>query len=64
MGMFFATLFGAGVACFALFVLENIQGRISRNTRWSELTVDQWVLAIGSFMAPVGLVGLCALAKA
>jgi hypothetical protein len=62
--MFFATLFGAGLTCFALFTLDLIQGRISRNTRWSDFTVDQRVLYIGSFLMPIGLVSLSVLATA
>jgi hypothetical protein len=55
--MFFAALFGTGFACFAVFIQELIRGRVKRNTRWSEFTVDQRVLYIGSFLMPIGLVG-------
>jgi hypothetical protein len=61
MAMVFAALFGAGVTCFALFTQELIQGRVYRNTRWSDFTVDQRVLYIGSFLMPIGIVGIALL---
>jgi len=61
MTMFFTALFGAGVTCFALFTQELIQGRVYRNTRWSDFTVDQRVLYIGALLMPIGLVGFALL---
>jgi len=58
MGSFFMLLWVCGMASFAVFMLENIQGRMSIRTRWSDLTVDQWVLVIGSFCAPIGFFGM------
>jgi hypothetical protein len=55
---FFTLLWVFGMASFAVFMLENIHGRISTRTRWSDLTVDQWVLVIGSLCTPIGFVGM------
>jgi hypothetical protein len=55
---FFMLLWAGGMASFAVFMLENIQGRMSIRTRWSDLTVDQWVLVIGSLCAPIGFFGM------
>jgi hypothetical protein len=58
MNLAFLIMFGAGVGCFALFVLEHTQGRISRCSTWSEMTVDQWIMCIGSLLAPIGFFGI------
>jgi len=58
LGLLFAMVFAAGLTFFSLFVLENIQGRISRHTTWKEMTIDQCVFFIGSVLLPIGLIGL------
>lgn len=58
MSIMFAQLFSVGIVCIALFVREHTLGRMSRNTTWSELTIDQWVLCIGIGLTPVGFTGM------
>jgi hypothetical protein len=58
MGILFACMFAAGLTCIVLYILEVIQGRLSIRTVWEDLTIDQWMLFIGSFLAPIGFVGL------
>ena len=57
LSLLFAIAFSTGVTFFSLFVLENIQGRISRRTTWKEMTAEQWVFFLGSFLWPIGLIG-------
>ena len=57
LSLFFALAFAAGLTFFSLFVLENIQGRMSRRTTWKEMTAEQWVFFLGSFLSPIGLIG-------
>ena len=58
MSLIFAMLYGAGLTYFSLFVLENIQGRITRRTTWKEMTIDQRVFFFGSVLLPIGFIGL------
>jgi len=58
LSLFFAMAFGVGAMCFWLFVGETIQGRMTRYTTWKEMTIDQWVLFLGSFLWPIGFLGL------
>jgi hypothetical protein len=57
LSLFFALALAAGLTCFWLFVLENIQGRMTRRTKWKDMTIDQWVFFLGSFLWPIGLIG-------
>jgi hypothetical protein len=52
----FAVLFTLSAACCFLYVYDVIQGRISLRTKWRDLTVEQWVFAIGVFTAPIWIV--------
>jgi hypothetical protein len=56
--LFFALAFAAGVTCFWLFVSESIEGRMTRRTKWKDMTTDQWVFFLGSFLWPIGMIGL------
>lgn len=58
LSLFFVMAFAAGVTFFSLFVLENIQGRMTRHTTWKEMTIDQWVFFLGTFFWPIGFIGL------
>lgn len=58
MAIFFACLFGMGMACFSFFTYEVILGRITRYTTWKELTGEQWLYFLGSLLIPIGLIGL------
>ena len=58
--LFYNCLFSVGLASIALFCYEMIQGRINRYSKWKDLTVDQWFLAIGSFCLPIGFFGMLA----
>lgn len=58
MQILFACMFAVGLTCIALYVLEVIQGRLSIRTVWKDLTIDQWMLFIGSFFTPIGFVGV------
>jgi hypothetical protein len=54
----FALLFAFSVICFALYSLDLIQGRVTRFTRWSDLTFEQWIFSIGILTAPIWIVGM------
>lgn len=58
MSMIFACLFAVGMVCFWLFTYDLIQGRLTRWTTWKELTGEQWFFFIGSFLIPVGIIGM------
>lgn len=64
MGTLFACLFAVGIACLGLFTYDLIQGRLTRYTTWKELTGEQWFFFIGSFLIPIGLVGLMVVSSA
>jgi hypothetical protein len=52
----FALLFVFSITSFALYSLDLIQGHVTRFTRWSELTVEQWIYSIGILTAPIWIV--------
>jgi hypothetical protein len=54
----FALAFAGGAGSFAAFTFEVIQNRVTRQTTWSQLNADQWVMVIGSALLPVGLIGM------
>jgi hypothetical protein len=58
LSLLFAIAFSTGVTFFSLFVLENIQGRMTRRTKWKDMTTDQWIFFLGTFLWPIGLIGL------
>jgi hypothetical protein len=54
----FALLFVFSIVCFALYILEYIQGRVSFATKWRDLNVEQWIFFIGSITFPLWLIGM------
>jgi hypothetical protein len=54
----FAMLFVFSITCFFLYFLDVFQGRITRFTRWCDLTVEQWVFSIGILTAPIWIVAM------
>jgi hypothetical protein len=63
LGLFFTIAFGVGVVFFWLIVLESIEGRMTRRTKWKDMTTDQWVFFLGSFLWPIGMIGLLIINK-
>jgi hypothetical protein len=58
LSLFFTIAFSVGVVFFWWFVLENILGRMTRRTKWKDMTTGQWIFFIGSFLWPIGMIGL------
>jgi len=54
LSLFFTIAFSVGIAFFWLVVL----GSIRQDAKWKDLTICQWIFFIGSFLWPIGMIGL------
>jgi hypothetical protein len=47
-----------GLVSFVLYLIENLRGRVTLHTQWSQLTRYQWCLVAGTVGSYVGFFGL------
>lgn len=58
MTLFFAVGFSIGLTCFFIFTKDVIDGKLTRNNTWKDMTIDQWVLFFGTLLLPISMFGL------
>lgn len=54
LSLFFTIAFSIGIVFFWLVVL----GSIRQDAKWKDLTIGQWIFFLGSFLWPIGMIGL------
>jgi hypothetical protein len=54
LSLFFTIAFSVGLGLCWLVVL----GSILRDAKWKDLTIGQWIFCLGSFLWPIGMIGL------